>query len=396
MDNPTPTTNPPYQALTPDVVLDALASVQLYGDGRQMALSSYENRVYQAHLEDGAVVVAKFYRPGRWSTAQILEEHAFSQELTDAEIPVVGPLTLNGSTLNSFGGFAFSVSPWRGGRLPELDDAEVLEWIGRFLARIHTVGAAQAFVNRPTLDLQSFAIDSREWLLAHDKIPLDVQSTWEKMSQNAIDLIAACACLSSATSSKSLRNSDSGNQHTSDNTEAMAGVGADSNPCSGFGSYPNANADAYAEAQTDLQRPIQLIRLHGDCHPGNILWTPLESPASSLPGPHFVDLDDARMGPAVQDLWMLLSGDRQQRSRQLGTLVDGYEQFRPFDRRELALIEPLRTLRLIHYSAWLARRWDDPTFPMHFPWFGSSDYWQGQVQMLEDQVEAMQEAPLVV
>jgi len=347
-----------YQSLTPDVVMDALASVGLYGDGRQMALSSYENRVYQAHLEDGSVVVAKFYRPTRWTQAQILEEHAFSKELVDAEIPVVGPLSLNGSTLNQFAGFAFSVSPWRGGRQPELDDAEVLEWIGRFLARIHTVGACQGFVHRPALDLQSFGIDSREWLLAHNKLPLDVQSTWERVSQKAIDLIATHACLTGATGSKSLNHSD---------------------------------GDEFPE-DTD----VQLIRLHGDCHPGNILWTPLESPASSLPGPHFVDLDDARMGPAVQDLWMLASGDRQQRSRQLGLLVDGYEQFRPFDRRELALIEPLRTLRLIHYSAWLARRWDDPTFPINFPWFGSSDYWRGQVQMLEEQIEAMQEEPLVV
>jgi Ser/Thr protein kinase RdoA (MazF antagonist) len=338
--------------------MDALASVGLYGDGRQMALSSYENRVYQAHLEDGSVVVTKFYRPQRWTEAQILEEHAFSQELVDAEIPVVGPLSLNGSTLNHFAGFAFSVSPWRGGRQPELDDAEVLEWIGRFLARIHSVGAAKPFVHRPALDLQSFGMDSREWLLAHDKVPLDVQSTWAKVSQKAIDLIATHACLTGATGSKVLNNS---------------------------------NGDDFPE-----DTGVQLIRLHGDCHPGNILWTPLDVPASSLPGPHFVDLDDARMGPAVQDLWMLASGDRQQRGRQLGLLLDGYEQFRPFDRRELALIEPLRTLRLIHYSAWLARRWDDPTFPINFPWFGSSDYWQGQVQMLEEQIEAMQEEPLVV
>ena len=351
-------TRHPYQSLTPDVVMDALASVGLYGDGRQMALSSYENRVYQAHLEDGAVVVAKFYRPARWSTAQILEEHAFSQELIDAEIPVVGPLTLNGSTLHSFGDFSFSVSPWRGGRQPELDDAEVLEWIGRFLARIHTVGAAQPFVHRPALDLASFGMASREWLLTHDKVPLDVQSTWERVSQKAIDLIATHVCLTGARGLKDLK---------------------------------NLNDDDFEPAS-----PIQLIRLHGDCHPGNILWTPLESPASAMPGPHFVDLDDARTGPAVQDLWMLLSGDRQQRTHQLGALVDGYEQFREFDRRELALIEPLRTLRLIHYSAWLARRWDDPTFPINFPWFGSSDYWQGQVQMLEEQIEAMQEDPLVV
>jgi Ser/Thr protein kinase RdoA (MazF antagonist) len=339
----------PYQALTPDVVMDALASVGLYGNGRLQALSSYENRVYQLQLEEGQLVVAKFYRPGRWSEVQILEEHAFSAELMAAEIPVVGPLTLNGCTLHHFGGFAFSVSPNRGGRAPELDDPDVLEWTGRFLARIHTVGAARPFVSRPALNLQSFGIESRDWLLRHDKIPLDVQSAWAKSSQDALDLIACNACLTGATG------------HNTIEGEA-----------------------------------IRQLRLHGDCHPGNILWTPLESPASQGPGPHFVDLDDARSGPAVQDLWMLLSGDRQQRTRQLGALVDGYEQFREFDRRETALIEALRTLRLIHYSAWLARRWDDPTFPINFPWFGSSDYWQGQVQMLEEQIEAMQETPLVV
>ncbi len=351
---PTTATSPsssgahPYQALTPDLVMDALASVGLYGDGRQMALSSYENRVYQLHLEDGQAVVAKFYRPGRWSEAQILEEHAFSAELMAAEIPVIGPLTLNASTLHQFGGFAFSVSPSRGGRAPELDDPDVLEWIGRFLARIHTVGAARPFVSRPALDLQSFGLASRDWLLKHDQVPLDVQSQWAAVAQQALDLIAAHPSLSAA-----------------------------------------------AQQPRDME-PIKLLRLHGDCHPGNILWTPLDSPAAKGPGPHFVDLDDARSGPAVQDLWMLLSGDRQQRTRQLGALVDGYEQFREFDRRELALIEPLRTLRLIHYSAWLARRWADPTFPINFPWFGSSDYWQGQVQMLQEQIEAMQEEPLLV
>ncbi|HEX5697421.1 MAG TPA: serine/threonine protein kinase [Rhodoferax sp.] len=344
----------PYQSLTPDVVMDALASVGMFCDGRQMPLSSYENRVYQLHLEDGDAVVAKFYRPGRWLDAQILEEHAFSLELTRAEIPVVGPLTLGGSTLNHFGGFAFSVSPRRGGRFPELDDPDVLEWIGRFLARIHAVGAVRPFAHRPALDLASFGIASREWLLAHDQVPLDVQSSWSKVSQQALDLIATHGCLT------------------------------------GMPERP-ANSAPEEFAPDDA---IQRIRLHGDCHPGNILWTPLESPASAQPGPHFVDLDDARMGPAVQDLWMLLSGDRRQQTRQLGYLMDGYEQFRPFDRRELALIEPLRTLRLLHYSAWLARRWDDPTFPIHFPWFGSRDYWQGQVQMLQEQIEAMQEDPL--
>ncbi|MBX3656830.1 MAG: serine/threonine protein kinase [Ramlibacter sp.] len=330
----------PYESLTPDVVLDALATVGLHGDGRLMALSSYENRVYLAHLEDGSAVVAKFYRPGRWSEAQILEEHAFAAELMAAEVPAVGPLVLQGATLHHHAGFAFSVSPRRGGRAPELDNDEVLEWIGRFLARIHTVGAARPFGHRGVIDLATFAIEPRDWLLAHHKVPLDVQSAWAAACQAAIDVITPHA-------------------------EALRVEGSSGG----------------------------LVRLHGDCHPGNILWTPEDQPGG---GPHFVDLDDARMGPSVQDVWMLLSGDRAQRQRQLGALVDGYEQFREFDREALVLIEPLRTLRLIHYSAWLARRWDDPAFPAAFPWFGSSDYWQGQVQMLEEQMEAMQEPALVV
>ena len=345
MSTPTVSSNAahPYETLTPDVVMDALASVGLFGDGRLMALSSYENRVYQVHLEDGSAVVAKFYRPGRWSEAQILEEHSFAAELMAAEIPAVGPLVLDGRTLHPFAGFQFSVSPRRGGRPPELDDFEVLEWIGRFLARIHTVGAKKAFVHRPALDLESFGIHSRDWLLKHEMVPLDVQGARTKACGDALDLIAASALPSSA---KGLKDSQT-----------------------------------------------KTLRLHGDCHPGNILWTPTDGPNG---GPHFVDLDDARTGPAVQDLWMLLSGDRAQRTGQLSGLVDGYEQFRSFDRRELALIEPLRTLRLVHYSAWLARRWSDPTFPINFPWFGSSDYWVGQVNMLTEQIEAMQEEPLYV
>ena len=335
----------PFETLTPDRVLDALETVGLRGDGRLTALSSYENRVYQVQLEDGTSVVTKFYRPGRWSDAQILEEHAFAQELMAAEVPAVGPLMLCGATLHQFGGFGFSVSPRRGGRAPELDSNEVLEWIGRFLARIHAVGAAQSFTVRPDLNLQTFGAEPRDWLLANDRVPLDVQSAWARLAQEALDMIATHSCLA-------------------------GGVGG--------------------------EEGIRSLRLHGDCHPGNILWTPVDVPAAAGPGPHFVDLDDARTGPAVQDLWMLLSGDRQQRTRQLGALVDGYEQFREFDRRELVLIEPLRTLRLIHYSAWLARRWDDPIFPINFPWFGSSDYWKGQVLMLEEQLEAMAEEPLVV
>jgi Ser/Thr protein kinase RdoA (MazF antagonist) len=331
-------TRHPYETLTPDVVLDALASVGLYGDGRLLGLSSYENRVYQIHLEDAfegsGIVVAKFYRPNRWSEAQILEEHAFARELHAAEVPAVAPLAPAGRTLHQHAGFAFSVSPRRGGRAPELYDGAVLEWIGRYLARLHTVGALSSFTVRPAIDVQDFGEEPRDWLLAHDAIPLDVQGDWERACERALAQIRT----------------------------AFAAAG---------------------------EADVRSLRLHGDCHPGNILWTPDA-------GPHFVDLDDARTGPAVQDLWMLLSGERHQRQRQLGALLDGYEQLRDFDRAELAMIEPLRTLRLIHYSAWLARRWDDPAFPRAFPWFGSSDYWRGQVQMLEEQIEAMEEPPLVV
>jgi len=332
----------PYDALTPDTVLDALATLGLHGDGRLLALSSYENRVYQVGLEDRSNVVVKFYRPGRWSDAQILEEHAFAAELEAAEVPMVGPLAFDGRTLHHHAGFAFGVSPSRGGRAPELDDFEVLEWIGRFLARIHAVGAARPFEARPALDLRSFGTASRDWLLAHDKVPLDVQKDWEKACNEALDLIAGTALAT--------------------------------------------------DAEGRFHSEMRSLRLHGDCHPGNILWTPVDRPGG---GPHFVDLDDARTGFAVQDLWMLLSGERAQRTAQLSGLLDGYEQLRDFDRRELALIEPLRTLRLLHYSAWLARRWEDPIFPINFPWFGSSDYWKGQIQMLQDQCEAMAEPPLV-
>ena len=341
----TPTSAPanthPYESLTPDVVLDALATLDLHGDGRLTALNSYENRVYQVFLDQPAAypsVVVKFYRPERWSTAEILEEHAFSTELAAADVPAVPPIEVHGATLHHHDGFAFSVSPYRGGRSPELDDFEVLEWVGRFLARIHTIGAARPFTARPALDLQTFGIASRDWLLGNEKIPLDVQREWEKACNEALDRIAATAL-----------------------------------------------------SPTSTDATLRKLRLHGDVHPGNILWTPTDRPDG---GPHFVDLDDARTGFAVQDLWMLLSGDRAQRTGQLSGLLDGYEQFRSFDRRELALIEPLRTLRLIHYSAWLARRWEDPIFPINFPWFGTSDYWKGQIQMLQDQCESMDEEPL--
>ena len=329
----------PYTALTPESVMQAMTDLGLWPDGRLLAMGSYENRVYRAHLDEPlqghTSVVLKFYRPGRWSREQILEEHAFAAELVSDEVPAVAPLVLSGQTLHHFQGFDFAVSPMRGGRPPELDDPDVLEWTGRFLARLHNTGAKRTFAHRATLSVARLAQEPAQWLLDKQAIPLEVERDWREAFETVLPLLQT----------------------------QLAGMN-----------------DA-------------LIRVHGDCHPGNILWTPTDLPGG---GPHFVDLDDACMGPAVQDLWMLLSGDRRQRTLQLSALLDGYEQLRDFDRRELAWIEGLRTLRLVHYSAWLARRWSDPIFPINFPWFGTPDYWRGQVHMLQEQLEAMQEAPLVV
>jgi Ser/Thr protein kinase RdoA (MazF antagonist) len=324
---------PPYSGLTPDTVLDALASAGFIGDGRLLALNSYENRVYQVWLEDGvpASVVAKFYRPERWSDAQILEDHAFTAELAEREIPVVAPLSNAAKTLHEHRGFRFAVYPRRGGRTPELEDPDTLQWMGRFIGRIHAVGAVRPFAARPALDIETFGREPRGWLLASGFVPPDLLEAW----RSVVDL-------------------------------ALAGVAR---------SYERADG-------------VRTLRLHGDCHAGNVLWTD--------EGPHFVDFDDCRTGPAIQDLWMLLSGDRASMTRQLADVLAGYEDFHEFDARELYLLEALRTLRLIHYSAWLARRWDDPAFPAAFPWFNSQRYWQDRILELKEQVSLMDEAPLSV
>jgi len=320
----------PYSGLTPDVVLNALDGVGLRCDGTLLALNSFENRVYQVGIDDAAPLVAKFYRPGRWSDAAILEEHAFVAELAEREIPVVAPLALAGATLHAGGGFRFAVFPRRGGRAPDLDRPETLEWLGRFLGRIHAIGGLAPFRERPALDVASFGERSRDFLLERDFLPADLRPAWQSVVE-----------------------------------QALAGV-----------------RHAYARAGA-----VRAIRLHGDCHAGNVLWTDA--------GPHFVDFDDCRSGPALQDLWMLLSGERAEMAHQLGTVLDGYEDFCEFDRRELHLVEALRTLRLMHYSAWIARRWDDPAFPMAFPWFNTQRYWQDRVLELKEQVAAMQEPPIV-
>ena len=327
--------NKPYAGLSPDVVLDAVESVGLRSDGRQFALNSYENRVYQVGIEDAVPLIAKFYRPRRWTDAQILEEHAFAAELAAEEIPVVAPLAFDGRTLLEHEGFRFTLFPRHGGRAPELEDPVTLEWLGRFIGRIHAVGAVHGFAHRPRIDVETFGVEPRDWLLASAFLPEDLRASWSGAAELAIEGARA----------------------------------------------------AFARAGD-----VAGIRLHGDCHAGNVLWRPATGNAPG--GPHFVDLDDARTGPAVQDLWMLLSGERESMCRQLGHVLRGYEDFMAFDDRELALVEALRTLRLLHYSAWIARRWDDPAFPIAFPWFNTQRYWQDRVLELREQIAAMQEPAL--
>jgi len=320
----------PFSALTPDIILNALDNIGLHSDGRLLALNSYENRVYQVGMADASFIVTKFYRPERWTDAAILEEHAFVQELFESEIPVVPAMPFgDNQTLIHADGFRFSVFPRQGGRVPELEGREKLEWMGRFIARIHAIGALRPFKERPTLKIANFGDEPRAYLLANHFIPADLTEAYRSVTEHALGSVRRC--------------------------------------------FERAGK-------------VKTIRLHGDCYPGNILWTD--------DGPHFVDFDDSRMGPSIQDLWMLLSGDRAEMTVQLSHLLAGYRTFYDFDTRELHLIEALRTLRLIHYSAWIARRWDDPAFPLAFPWFDTPRYWQDRIIELREQIALMDEGPL--
>lgn len=327
----------PYASLTPDCILDAVEAAGFEPDGRLLALNSYENRVWQIGIEGDAPVVAKFYRPGRWSDAAILEEHAFVHELAAAEIPAVPAFERNGTTLLSNAGFRFAVFPRCGGREPELAEASTLTWLGRFIGRIHAVGASRPYRSRPALDPETFGSAPRDWLLAQDVIPAELLPAWKAAADMALDGVRRC--------------------------------------------YERAG-------------DLAMLRLHGDCHRGNVLWIEEGRGPGGVPGPHFVDFDDSRMGPAVQDLWMLLEGDRAQMQTQLADILAGYEDFAEFVPREIYLIEALRTLRLLHYSAWLASRWTDPAFPAAFPWFGTARYWQDRILELREQIALMDEPPL--
>ena len=319
----------PYDRLTPDVIIAAVESLGRDSDRRILALNSYENRVYQVGMEQGPPLIVKFYRPGRWSDAAIHEEHGFALELAAAEIPVVPPLVRDARTLFEYEGFRFALFERRGGRWPELGSATEREWMGRFLGRIHMIGAQKRFRHRERIEIGRLGEQSRQYLLAKGWIPEHLQAAYSSLTRDLLDAIH----------------------------------------------------ETFAAAQG-----VREIRLHGDCHRGNVLWTD--------EGPHFVDLDDCVMGPAMQDLWMLLSGNRSEMAEQLSQLLEGYTQFADFDGRELVLVESLRTLRMIHYSAWLARRWSDPAFPAAFPWFMEPRYWENQVLSLREQLGAIAEGPL--
>lgn len=318
----------PFATLTPDTVLDAVESLGLVSDARILTLNSYENRVFQVGIEGQQPLIAKFYRPDRWSDEAILEEHAFSQELAERDIPVIAPTVYAGRTLFEHAGFRFSLFRRFGGRAPEFDDPDQLLMLGRLLGRLHAVGAMRPFEHRPALTVDNFGHESLSFLREHDCVPDSLRPAYFSVADDLLKRI---------------------------------------------------------EAQM-AEHPYQSIRLHGDLHVGNLLWR------DDLL--YMVDMDDCRMGPAVQDLWMMLSGERDQRQAQLAELVDGYNEFHDFDPRQLNLIESLRSLRLIHYSAWLARRWDDPAFPKHFPWFASERYWADQVLTLREQRAALDELPL--
>lgn len=318
-----------FADLDPNDILTAIADIGFDCDGRFLALNSYENRVYQVGIENGPPVVAKFYRPERWSDAAILEEHEFAIDLANQEIPVIPPEVLGGSTLHRSGHHRVAVYACRGGRAPDLDNYDLLSQLGRLVARIHLEGEISRFRHRPSIDINSYGVESLEYLLDNDFIPEDNCAAYESVAELVLDGVEAC-----------------------------------------FERCGHSRE----------------IRLHGDFHPGNVLVA-----RDQL---HIVDLDDARHGPSIQDLWMFLSGDREEQTPQLAALLEGYQSFRPFDARELHLVEALRSLRIMHYAAWLARRWEDPAFKAAFPWFDSRRYWDDHVLALREQVALMQEAPL--
>ena len=320
-----------YTDLTPDTILAAVESLGYETNGRMLALNSYENRVYRCELEQGGAIITKFYRPGRWSDEALREEHQFSLDLVEQEIPVVAPIIKNEQTKFEYEGYRFSIFPLRGGRWPDLESRDDLVWMGRFIARIHNVGRVSAFKHRHQIEIKRMGNDSSDFLQSNGFIPSYLEVAYQTLAD-----------------------------------------------------------DLLIQIQAAFERcgQYQSIRLHGDCHRSNVLWTD--------DGPHFVDLDDCCNGPAIQDLWMLLSGERQEMTEQLCDLLEGYEEFATLELNELHLIEALRSLRMMHYAAWLAHRWNDPAFPLAFPWFNTSQYWEQHVLELREQLSRLHEPVLVV
>lgn len=324
-------TPPPFEGLTPETVIAAVESLGLICDLRILPLNSYENRVYQVGLEGASPVIVKFYRPERWSPEQIQEEHDFTLELQSLEVPAIAPLRLNERSLHQFEQFLFAIYPRQGGSAPDYGDLDQLLTIGRTLGRMHLIGKSRSFQHRPTLGIERLGVESMEFLLRRDFIPADLRTAYESLARDLIHRMR----------------------------ERWREAGA-----------------------------FQTLRIHGDCHSGNILMRDA--------APFFVDFDDCMTGPAVQDLWMFLSGTRMERQLQLSEWLEGYSDFMEFAPRELHLVEVLRTLRIMHYSAWLARRWQDPAFPHHFPWFNSPRYWAEHILELREQLAALDEPPLQI
>jgi len=320
-------TDTPYDGLSPDTILDAMEAAGFLPTGGLLALNSFENRVYQIELDDGGFVVAKFYRPDRWSDAGIREEHAFALELVEHELPVVAPIVRDGESLFEHAGFRFAVFPRQGGYPPNLEDPETVAVLARTLARMHEVGRVRRFQHRPTLTAQRLGHDSRRFLLESQWVPLELEAAYTSLTEHLL-----------------------------------------------------------AEVDRRLSPDLPGQRIHGDCHMGNVLWR------GEIP--HFVDLDDCQTGPEIQDLWMLLSGEHHERQAQLNPLLDAYLPFHDLDLATLDLIEPLRTLRIMHHAAWIARRWSDPAFPIAFPWFDSQRYWSDHILELREQQAALAEPPL--
>jgi Ser/Thr protein kinase RdoA (MazF antagonist) len=319
-------TETPYANLSPELILEALESVGLHPNGGLLALNSYENRVYQAEMEDGGFVVTKFYRPHRWSDAAIREEHGFTFELSEAEISVVAPMLVDGESLFEHQSFRFAVYPRQGGHPPNLENVDDLEVLARTIGRMHALGSAAAFAHRPALTCKRLGNDSREYLLQHDFIPADIEPAYASVTEHLLQRI------------------------------------------------------------DPLLASLTAIRIHGDCHMGNVLWRD--------DTPHFVDFDDCVMGPPIQDLWMLLSGERAEQTQQLSLILDAYTTFYEFDASTLRAVEALRTLRIMHHAAWIARRWHDPAFPAAFPWFDSPRFWSDHLLELREQQALLDEPPL--